>query len=372
MNTYTKKEGLNMQRFAFIVHPLVARDFAKKFSLVKHLPESCLEGILRYIPSFKVSHITGIKSVHAEAEGWFIGCPLTARQMLELPEEVVLDKIIQAGKVAENLGAKIVGLGAFTSVVGDAGITIAKNLNIAVTSGNSYTVATALEGTRAATRLMGKELADCNVVILGATGSIGAACTRILARESGKIALVARNCERLENLAQDVRREAVGEIIATDNVKESLKNADVVIAVTSALDCLIEPEDLKAGAVICDVARPRNVSIEVSRKRKDVLVIEGGIVSVPGNVEFGFNFGFPEQTAYACMAETMILALEGKYENFTLGREISIEQIDTITRLAKKHNFHLAGFRNAEQEVTKIEIEKIQRSLGRRFVTRNI
>ena len=146
-----------MQRFAFIVHPLVARDFAKKFSLVKHLPESCLEGILRYIPSFKVSHITGIKSVHAEAEGWFIGCPLTARQMLELPEEIVLDKIIQAGKVAENLGAKIVGLGAFTSVVGDAGITIAKNLNIAVTSGNSYTVATALEGTRAATRLMGKE-----------------------------------------------------------------------------------------------------------------------------------------------------------------------------------------------------------------------
>ena len=82
-----------MQRFAFIVHPLVARDFAKKFSLVKHLPESCLEGILRYIPSFKVSHITGIKSVHAEAEGWFIGCPLTARQMLELPEEIVLDKL---------------------------------------------------------------------------------------------------------------------------------------------------------------------------------------------------------------------------------------------------------------------------------------
>jgi fatty aldehyde-generating acyl-ACP reductase len=41
-------------------------------------------------------------------------------------------------------------LGAFTAVVGDAGITIAKNLNIPVTTGNSYTVATAIEGTKKA------------------------------------------------------------------------------------------------------------------------------------------------------------------------------------------------------------------------------
>ena len=64
--------------------------------------------------------------------------------MVEMPEAYVL-KIIKAGKVAEKLGAKIVGLGAFTSIVGDAGVTVANNLNIAVTTGNSYTVATALE-----------------------------------------------------------------------------------------------------------------------------------------------------------------------------------------------------------------------------------
>ena len=50
-----------------------------------------------------------------------------------------------------------------------------------------------------------------------------------------------------------------------------------MIAVTSAVDFLIEPEDLKAGAIVCDVARPRNVSREVASKRKDVLVIEGGV-----------------------------------------------------------------------------------------------
>ena len=62
---------------------------------------------------------------------------------------------------------------------------------------------------------------------------------------------------------------------------------------------MIEPEDLKAGAIVCDVARPRNVSREVASKRKDVLVIEGGVIKVPGNVDFHFDFGFPPQTSFA-------------------------------------------------------------------------
>ena len=73
---------------------------------------------------------------------------------MTLPEEFVMDRIIESGKVAQELGAKIVGLGAFTSIVGDAGITVAKNLDIAVTSGNSYTVATAIQGTKEAALIL--------------------------------------------------------------------------------------------------------------------------------------------------------------------------------------------------------------------------
>ena len=121
--------------------------------------------VFTFLPPIYTSHITGVRSSYAEVEGDFISCPLTTRQMMSLPEEYVL-KIIQAGKYAERLGAKIVGLGATTSVIGDAGITVAKNLNIAVTSGNSYTVYTALEGTRKAAELMGIDLAKAEVVII--------------------------------------------------------------------------------------------------------------------------------------------------------------------------------------------------------------
>ncbi|HIU63812.1 MAG TPA: NAD(P)H-binding protein [Candidatus Avacidaminococcus intestinavium] len=353
-----------MEKFAFVLHPLVVADFARKFPILNYVPDHWIESAMKRVKAFKISHITGVHSPYAEAEGWFIACPLTAKQMVNLPEEFVLDKITEACQLAESLGAKIVGLGAFSSIVGDAGITVAKRVNIAVTSGNSYTVATALEGTRQAVRMMGKDLANANVAIIGATGSIGAACAKILTQEAKHITLVARAESRLESLAQELFLAQKATITITSSLQEALHDADVVLTVTSALETLIDPKDLKSGAVVCDVARPRNVSKEVSRLRKDVLVIEGGVINVPGSVDFGFNFGFPPRTSYACMAETMILALEGRYENYTLGRQLSVEQIVNINKLAEKHEFSLAGFRNFEKEVTKKEIEEIQHLAG--------
>lgn len=361
-----------MEKFAFIVHPLTAKDFSRKFPFAKSWPDGFVEGIMKYIPPFRVSTISGIHTGNAQAEGWFVGCPLTSRQMTELPESYVVKKIIKAGKVAEKLGAKIVGLGAFTSVVGDAGITIAKNLNIAVTTGNSYTVATALEGTRQAAKVMGKDLAKANVVILGATGSIGAACAQILAKEVRYLTLVARNEANLEKIADKILRSTGLAVKVTANTKATLKAADIVIAVTSAVDHIIEPEDLKPGAIICDVARPRNVSKRVADLRNDVMVIEGGVVEIPGDVNFGLNFGFPPKTAYACMAETMILALEQRYENFTLGRDLTAKQVETIDHLAKKHGFRLAGFRSFERALTIEEIDRIKLNAAARAEVKEV
>ena len=349
-----------MEKFAFVLHPLVAKDVSRKFPFTKNWPDGLVEGVLKYIPPFETSHITGIQSSLGESEGWFVTCPLTSRQMVEMPEQYVVQKIIKAGKVAEKLGAKILGLGAFTSIVGDAGISIAQNLNIAVTTGNSYTVATALEGTRQAAKIMGIDLQKANVLVLGATGSIGAACAQILAREVRYLTLAARNEEKLEKLAEQILRKTGLAVKVTANTKSALKSADIIIAVTSAVDSIIEPEDLKSGAIVCDVARPRNVSRRVAEMRNDILVIEGGVVEVPGHVDFGLNFGFPHGTAYACMAETMILSLEQRYENFTLGRELTVKQVETIEKLAVKHGFKLAGFRSFERAITEEEITLIK------------
>jgi len=350
-----------MNKFAFIIHPIEVKDFYRKFPLLEKLPANLVEKTFRYIPPFKVSHIEGVQSKWGEVEGYFIVCPLTTKQMLTLPETVSLKKIIEAVNLAEKLGAQIVGLGAMTSVIGDAGITVAQNSNIPVTTGNSYTVASAIEAAINAANLMDIDINSANVAVFGATGSIGSVVARLMAKKCKYLTLLARNNDKLSKLARRIIYESGVAVEISNTSKNLLKKADIIITVTSAMDTVINPDDLKPGAVVCDVARPRDVSVSVQKARKDVLVIEGGVIKVPGPANFNFNFGFPEGLAFACMAETMILALEGRWESFSLGRDLSLEGVEEIKSLAEKHGFKLAGMRSFERAISQEYIYSIKK-----------
>lgn len=245
-------------------------------------------------------------------------------------------------------------------MAGDGGISVARAVDIAITTGNSYTCYTAIDGARRGARLMGVAPEAARVAIVGATGSIGRVSAHLLAEEGvGELILVGRDTARLDQVKADLPAGVSARI--TTDLDSALPTADIIVTVTSAVDAVIEPRHLKPGAVVCDVARPRDVSIRVARERDDVLVIEGGVVALPGpNVDLGFNFGFPPRTSYACMAETMILALEGRYESFSLGKELELDRVREIGRLAAKHGFTLAGFRSFERAVSDEEIAQIR------------
>ncbi len=355
-----------MERFAFVIHPLSAKkDVARKYPFVKVLPESWVEWGMKHKSPMEVSHITGIRSkAGVEAEGWLVGCPLSPKLIMTMPVEKVYEKILGAIKIAEQLGAKIVGLGALTSVVGDAGVTIAERANIAVTTGNSYTIATAVEGAIKGAELLGINPNEVRAAVVGATGSIGKTCAQLLAGRCAEIILIGRSDDRLQAVADELSIGGGSASVATD-VAEGIRDADIVVTVSSAVDAIIEPSFIKPGAVVCDVARPRDVGESVRRERDDVLIIDGGVIDVPGDVNFNFNFGFPPKTAYACMSETMILALEGRYESYTLGREVSVGQVTAISDMADKHGFKMAGFRSFERAVTSEQIEQIRKNAAK-------
>jgi predicted amino acid dehydrogenase len=194
---------------------------------------------------------------------------------------------------------------------------------------------------------------------VGATGAIGSICAQLLAAESGKMVLVGRRTEKLQEVATAVRQQGCKNVTVTADMNH-LAQAHFIITVTSAVDTIIEPQHLRRGAVVCDVSRPRDVSKQVAEQRPDVLVIEGGMVEVPGPVNFNFDFGFPPKMAYACMAETMALALDGNYASFTLGKDIKLSQVQTIDTIAKRHGFKLGGFRSFERAVTDSQIAFVQ------------
>jgi len=354
-----------MDNFAFIIHPVnPKRDAQRKFPVLgKALPEPAIDFLSRYFPPLYISHITGITSqaTGKEIEGWFIACPFTPKQMVSLPPETVYKKIVATGKLAQELGAKILGLGGFTSVVGDAGVTISKHLDIPVTTGDSYTVAVAVEATLKAANRMRINPTTATGAVVGATGSIGRVCAQLLARHVPKIILIGRNLEILRQVQKLVEAQSPTEVQLSASMQD-LRQAELVLTVTNAIEAVIEPHHLKSGAIVCDVARPRDVSRRVVEERDDVLVIEGGMVKVPGPVNFNFDFGFPPGMAFACMAETITLALEGCYQSYTLGKEISLDQVETIASMAAKHGFRISGFRSFELAITDEKIDQIMQN----------
>jgi fatty aldehyde-generating acyl-ACP reductase len=359
-----------LENFAFIIHPIdPKRDVERKFPLLgRLLPVPAIHFLSRFFPPLYISHITGVRSATGvEAEGWFVACPFTPARMMSLPVPVVYRKVVRTGRLAERLGARILGLGAFTSVVGDAGVTIAHRLKIAVTTGGSYTVAAAVEAVRVAARRMELDYGRSTVAVVGAAGQVGSVCGRLLARECGRVILIGlpRHEARLQSLREQIAAERGAPAVATSDYT-AIREAELVVMVTSNVAPVIEPHHLRPGAVVLDVARPRNVSRRVVEERDDVLVFEGGMVAVPGpELDFGFDFGFPPRMAFACMAEAMILALEGRYESFTLGRDITVEQVLEIDALAARHGFELGGFRSFERAVSDQEIEGVKRAAYR-------
>lgn len=350
-----------MEKFSFLIHPIEIDDIYRKYKFLRYLPKPMVERLSSRLSPSMVSKIENVVGEESIAEGWFIGVPLTSKMMLSYPEKQVIGKIIEAGKIAEELGAKILGLGAYTSVVGDAGITIAKNLNIAVTTGNTYTVAAAMEGVEEACRLLDKSIYECEAAVVGANGSIGKVCAEVILRQVNTLNLVGRDLNRLLEL-KDYLKEKYPEkdIKVSASIELGISNSDIVITVTSSISDVIKPEYIKIGAIVCDVARPRDVARYVVEKRKDVLVIEGGVIEVPKGLNFNFNYGFPKGLTYACMAETMILALEKRYENFSLGREMEVRKVDEIRGLAAKHGFKLAGLRSFERVIDQSHIDAVR------------
>jgi len=371
---YPSGNPKRINRFAFVIHPL-SKEFLKKDKAVDFLSNftppaflDAVEKVIAYAPPWVYSRVTGIKSpTGAEAEGWLITVGGTPKQMLAHDPEFTYKRLLQAARMAKRMGAQIMGLGAFTKVVGDAGVTVAKKADIPITTGNSYSASGALWAAADAVRRMGLLKVEKGkriigkTMVLGATGAIGSVCCRLLAKAFNEVYLVGRNTAKLLALKESILEETPGVTIkVTTKPDRYIEDMDVIVTATSGQGkTVLDITRAKPGCVITDVARPLDLSPEDVAKRPDVLVIESGEIELPGNPEMK-NIGLPHKVAYACLAETIVLALEGRYEVFTIGRDIEWEKVREIYKLGLKHGMKLAAISGVNGVFTDEDIQKVK------------
>lgn len=347
----------NIRRFAFVIHPLSQEFIKKGFPIPKNTPKFVMdriETLAAHMPPMVYCKMDNIISpTGAEAEGWLISVGGTPREMLSRSPEFTYRRLLHAAKIAEKMGAQIMGLGAFTKVVGDAGITVARRASIPVTTGNSYSASGALWAAADAMKRMGlvqppkpgEKRIQAKTMVIGATGSIGSVSARLLAMAFDEVVIAARDLAKLEELKASILEDTPdAKVTCSIDYDPLLADMDMIVTSTSgAGKKILDITKVKPGCVITDVARPLDLPPSEVAKRPDVLVIESGEIELPTKVKGMKSIGLPPNVIYACLAETIVLALEGRFEVFTVGRDTEWEKVKEIYKLGLKHGMKLSA-----------------------------
>jgi predicted amino acid dehydrogenase len=127
----------------------------------------------------------------------------------------IRDKIQDAVTIARELGDDnvpigMVGLGAYTSIVTQNGLTL-NDYEVSITTGNAYTVALTLLGIQRGAEIKQIELSTATAAIIGASGNIGLVIAQFLVCGVDRLMLIGRGRESLRKLS--VVRNACLEVI---------------------------------------------------------------------------------------------------------------------------------------------------------------
>jgi hypothetical protein len=176
-----------------------------------------------------------------------------------------------------------------------------------------------------------------------------------------EVVIAGRDMKKLEELKKSILQDTPdANVVCSIDYDSLLADMDMIVTSTSgAGKKILDITKVKPGCVITDVARPLDLPPEEVAKRPDVLVIESGEIQLPGDVHMK-NIGLPKGVAYACLAETIVLALEGRFENFTVGRAIEWEKVREIYKLGIRHGMKLAEISGVNGPFSDEDIERVR------------
>jgi predicted amino acid dehydrogenase len=291
------KRAFGRVDYCFLIHSRDYKDLYRRFPSFRVLPFFFVRLIGRSMFPIRVGFIYGGVG---KQKGVFVGSPMDAKDMGK-NRELASRKIIRAAKFAEKLGVRHIGLGALSASFTKNGIDVEKSVDCHVTTGHSLTAWIVSNNAIRIKELVKKDLV---VAIVGAAGSMGSACYKILYDYFDKFILIDKDIEKLKdkiNLSDKT-------IVSVGKSLDRLKDADIVITVTNAPYSIIHNKDqLSRGTIVIDDAQPLNASIEVNSKNNKTLVLEGGVCHLDG-LNYKLNLGLMDSgDMFSCMGEVITL-----------------------------------------------------------------
>jgi predicted amino acid dehydrogenase len=372
-------ERRTRRKFAYLYYPPGRADLFRSPSVrwLRSLPpeaQAIAERVAARLPIRVTSRVTGVVSpTGAEADGWILTLPATAGQISSRGDAYAKRRLEEATRLAQSLGAQLLGVGAFSRTMADATRTVARTADLPITSGASFVVSACMWAAKAAVLQLGIEQdalgrAVGTAMVVGAGDKEGGAAAELLALVFHRVVIVDRAPDRLLELVDRIARTSphceVQLAIKPDN---HLAEAHLVVTgLAPGWTGAVDIDRLRPGALLFDCARPSEFRADAADRRSDVLIVYAGELELPGPAEVGEYLGPPPKVAFASLAETIVLALEERYECFSLGAETDLARVKEIYQLGLKHGFQLGAMRGARGAVTDGEIRLVREHAERR------
>ncbi len=317
---------------------------------LQELSSERIKSIFSFIPPRDVFKIKARSKTGAEVNGVYIETFIDPDKLDTQFIRANISKVMSAVSHAQKMGAKIVILGGFTSIVLEGNLDSFSTGETKFTTGNTLTAAYIVKGSEKAATQFNIDLHESNILIVGATGDIGIACINYLKHRVRKLLLCARNNQRLQKLSQELIKENIP-VNYSVSLQDLISEADIIICVASSTG--IRLTDCKKDVLICDAGYPKNLETKIENNI-GINLFHGGM----GQVSHGYDFS-PDYSnnmyhyeapyiSHGCILEAIVLAFENKFETYSAGKgNITIDKMEEIYNLSLKHGIVVAPFYNA-------------------------
>jgi predicted amino acid dehydrogenase len=269
-----------------------------------------------------------------------------AKQALDARQLTWFRGLIRSGiEVARSLGCSLVSLGQYTSILTKNGRSLADISGIGITSGNSYTVALALEAIERIIVERGADPSQLALAVVGAGGNIGRTCAGILSGQFERTLLIGSEQPqgqlRLERLAARVPRAIVATSI------DDLAQAHVVVSAISGIDAPLGPDVLGPNAIVCDISLPPSVQRETAALRPDITILKGGLARLPlgENLEIA-SYPLPVGQCFGCLGEALLLGIADVRDHSFTG-SVTTAKVQQMKALAQRFGMELVDYKRA-------------------------
>ena len=275
-----------------------------------------------------------------------IPLPFTSKQMKQWLDEDdffrVRHSIDKAIKVARLIGCDVIALGQYTSIVTRNATTL-QLPHVGLTTGNSYTIALALEAIEHAVRERGSTRRGDPARWSAPPATSARPAPRFSRRGSRATLLLGSSKPSAVRRLARCRRGCRGRTRRAD--PSALRQAHVVLAAANAPDAVSGRRAVCAAAPSSAISRCRRRFVQKSGaaarrpddRRRDCTAAVRRAPRHPG-------FPLPPGQVYGCMAEAMLLGLEG-VRDATFTGMLPAEHVFRLAAMAKRHGFALAEYK---------------------------